>query len=99
MVSFLFSNQTLGIYSTCNVTGCMHHLVEQCSGFVPIHREQEQSEEVWHCVCVLHSPRWKCTIQCPLGTSVAIECGAMYSFVQYAQRNKQIEQSLLYCDG
>ena len=36
---------------------------------------------------------------CPLGTSVAIECGAMYSFVQYAQRNKQIVQSLLHCDG
>ena len=29
-----------------------------------IHREQEQSDEVWH--CVPHSPGWKCMIQCPL---------------------------------
>ena len=63
-----------------------------------IHREQEQSDEVWH--CVPHSPGWKCMIriQCPLLT-VAIKCGAMYSFVLYAQANKQIVQSLLYCDG
>ena len=58
--------------------------MEQCSGFVPIHREQEQSEEVWQ--YVLCSPGWKCTIQCPLGTSVAIECGATYSFVQYMHK-------------
>ena len=52
-----------------------------------IHREQEQSEEVWH--CVLCSPGWKCMIRCPLGKTVAMECGAIYIFICSVCTNKQ----------